>query len=86
MHCNPFSGKPLAMRNNMAKAREKAGLSQAALAVKVGAAQSTIARIESGESTPNANLGLKISEALGIGLVDLLALHEESEESAEVHQ
>lgn len=73
------------MRINMVKAREKVGLTQSALAVKVGAAQSTIARIELGESMPGADLGLKISEALELPLSDLL-LVEKQGESAEATQ
>lgn len=67
------------MRINMAKAREKAAITQTALAQTVGVAQSTIARIESGENMPGAELGCKIAAALGISVEELLKNSEYSE-------
>lgn len=60
------------MRTNMAKAREKRGLSQVALAKLVGSAQSTIARVESGENMPGADLAVNLAKELGITVDELL--------------
>ena len=60
------------MRINMAKAREKRELSQVALAKLVGSAQSTIARVESGENMPAADLAVCLARELGISVEDLL--------------
>jgi transcriptional regulator with XRE-family HTH domain len=49
----------------LAAARHQAGLSQQALAEKIGTARSTIARIELGELVPSVDLALTISRALG---------------------
>jgi DNA-binding XRE family transcriptional regulator len=49
----------------VAAARHQAGLSQQALAERIGTARSTIARIELGELTPSVDLALTISRALG---------------------
>jgi DNA-binding XRE family transcriptional regulator len=49
----------------LAQARQRAGLSQQALADRVGAARSTIARIEIGMTTPSLNLALALSRELG---------------------
>ncbi len=50
----------------IAQARKAAGLSQQALAERVGAGRVTIARIEAGTQTPTVDLALAISRAVGI--------------------
>lgn len=47
------------------KARIKAGLTQAQLAERMGTTQSVIARIESGEATPNLKTLERYAEAVG---------------------
>ena len=49
----------------VAQARKAAGLSQQALADRVGAGRVTIARIEAGAQRPALDLALKLSAALG---------------------
>ena len=47
------------------KARLRAGLSQAELAVRMGTGQSTIARLESGQTLPSTKTLLRYAEATG---------------------
>jgi putative transcriptional regulator len=49
----------------IADARRKAGLSQDQLAERIGVARSTIARIETGATTPTLDVGLTIARELG---------------------
>lgn len=49
----------------LASARQQAGLSQRALADRLGTARSTLARIELGQSTPSLDLALAIGRELG---------------------
>jgi transcriptional regulator with XRE-family HTH domain len=48
------------------KARLRAGLSQAELAARMGTSQSTIARLESGQTLPSTKTLLRYAEATGI--------------------
>ena len=54
------------------KVREKRGLTQAALAEKVGVHQVTIARLETGERNPSMRLLQRLARALKVKLPDLL--------------
>jgi putative transcriptional regulator len=47
------------------QARERAGLSQPALAERVGVGRATIARIEAGGTSPSVTIALAISRELG---------------------
>jgi len=47
------------------KARVRAGLSQAKLAARMGTSQSTIARLESGQTLPSAKTLLRYAKATG---------------------
>jgi len=49
----------------VAVARRRVGLSQPALAEKVGTTRATIARIEAGKTSPSVALALAISRELG---------------------
>ncbi|HWW90433.1 MAG TPA: helix-turn-helix transcriptional regulator [Solirubrobacteraceae bacterium] len=49
----------------VAQARRKAGLSQQALATRIGTARSTVARVEIGMTTPTLDLALALSRELG---------------------
>jgi putative transcriptional regulator len=49
----------------VAQARHNAGLSQQALADRVGTARSTVARVEIGMTSPTLDLALAISRELG---------------------
>jgi ribosome-binding protein aMBF1 (putative translation factor) len=47
------------------KARRRAGLSQAELAARMGTSQSTIARLESGQTLPSTKTLLRFAKATG---------------------
>lgn len=47
------------------KARQRAGLSQAQLAERMGTSQSTIARLESGQTLPSTTTLLRYAKATG---------------------
>jgi len=47
------------------KARVRAGLSQAELAARMGTSQSTIARLESGQTLPSTKTFLRYAKATG---------------------
>ena len=47
------------------KARQRAGLSQSELAAKMGTSQSTIARLESGQTLPRTKTLLRFAKATG---------------------
>jgi DNA-binding XRE family transcriptional regulator len=49
----------------VAQARQSAGLSQHALAARIGTTRSTIARIEAGDHSPSVDLALALSRQLG---------------------
>jgi putative transcriptional regulator len=56
---------PTRKRSRVAEARDRAGLSQPALAAKVGVGRATIARIEAGSTSPSVAVALAISRELG---------------------
>jgi len=47
------------------RARQRAGLSQAELAARMGTSQSTIARLESGQTLPSTKTLLRFAKATG---------------------
>ena len=49
----------------LVKARKRAGLSQAQLATRMGTNQSTIARLESGQTLPSTKTLLRFAKATG---------------------
>jgi ribosome-binding protein aMBF1 (putative translation factor) len=49
----------------LVRARLRAGLSQAELAVRMGTSQSAIARLESGQALPSTKTLLRFAEATG---------------------
>jgi DNA-binding XRE family transcriptional regulator len=51
--------------HRVAQARRRAGLSQPALAERVGVGRATIARIEAGGTSPSVALALRIAQTLG---------------------
>jgi putative transcriptional regulator len=56
---------PRRKRSRVAQARDRAGLSQPALAERVGVGRATIARIEAGSTSPSVAVALAISRELG---------------------
>ena len=57
--------RPRAGEHPVAQARRQVGLSQPALAERVGVGRATIARIEGGSTSPSVALALAISRELG---------------------
>jgi putative transcriptional regulator len=55
----------------VALARKEAGLSQRALAERIGTARSTIARVEIGMTTPTLDLALALAAELGTSVETL---------------
>ncbi len=49
----------------LVKARMRAGLSQAQLAARMGTSQSTVARLESGQTLPSTKTLLRFAKATG---------------------
>ena len=56
---------PTRKASRVAAARHRAGLTQPALAEKVGASRPTIARIEAGTSVPSVTVALALARELG---------------------
>ncbi len=61
----------LILRNNLASARKKKGLSQAELARMVGVSRNTVSSIETGQFNPTAKLALILCIALDMKFEDL---------------
>jgi DNA-binding XRE family transcriptional regulator len=53
------------------EARERAGLTQQELADRVGVGRVSIGKVEGGTRKPSMELGVALSEALGVSLDDL---------------
>lgn len=56
---------PSRKRSRVAESRQRAGLSQPALAKRVGVGRATIARIEAGGVSPRVSIALAIGRELG---------------------
>ena len=59
------SPMPTRKRSRVAEARERAGLTQPALAERIGVGRATIARIEAGGVSPRVAVALALSRELG---------------------
>lgn len=72
----------------MRNARVERGFSQGKLAELSRTSQSTITRIETGDSMPQADLALRLAAVLGLPLEQLLEVSDESAPpaTAEAHQ
>jgi len=62
------------LHNTLKQHRERLGLSQAALAERVGVSRQAILAIEAGRSVPATSLGLLLAQALGCRVEDLFRL------------
>ncbi|WP_338829446.1 helix-turn-helix transcriptional regulator [Bradyrhizobium sp. 27S5] len=49
----------------LVRARQRAGLSQSELAIRMGTSQSTVARLESGQTLPSTKTLLRFAKATG---------------------
>lgn len=63
---------PAAFARNLRAAREKAGLSQEALAERAGMHRNAVALLEAGKRDPRVSTVAKLAKALGISASDLL--------------
>jgi putative transcriptional regulator len=59
------------LANRLKGEREKASLTQAALAERVGVSRKTINTVENGVFTPSTILAIKLAEALGLSVEQL---------------
>jgi putative transcriptional regulator len=59
------------LANRIKSEREKAELTQAALAERVGVSRKTINTVENGVFTPSATLAIKLAQALGLSVEQL---------------
>ena len=59
------------LANRIKSEREKASLTQAALAELVGVSRKTINTVENGVFTPSATLAIKLAQALGLSVEPL---------------
>jgi putative transcriptional regulator len=59
------------LANRIKSEREKASLTQAALAELVGVSRKTINTVENGVFTPSATLAIKLAQALGLSVEQL---------------
>jgi putative transcriptional regulator len=59
------------LANRIKSEREKAALTQAALAEMVGVSRKTINTVENGVFTPSATLAIKLAQALGLSVEQL---------------
>jgi putative transcriptional regulator len=59
-------------RTAVAVARRAAGMTQAELAVAVGASPRTIVRVEKGDVRPRLELAVRLAQVLGLTLEDFL--------------
>lgn len=63
---------PAAFARNLRRAREKAGLSQEALAERAGMHRDAVALLETGKRDPRVSTVVKLAKALGMPAGDLL--------------
>jgi putative transcriptional regulator len=59
------------LANRIKSERERAALTQAALAELVGVSRKTINTVENGVFTPSATLAIKLAQALGLSVEQL---------------
>jgi putative transcriptional regulator len=63
--------KPTRVTNSIRPLREKAGLTQAELAKRIGVTRQTLIAIEQGRYSPTLELAFQISRVFGAGLDDV---------------
>lgn len=59
------------LANSIKSEREKASLTQAALAERVGVSRKTVNTVENGVFTPSATLAIKLAQALNVPVEQL---------------
>ena len=66
----------------IAEARRKSGITQSALAVRVGVTAQAVSKWEQGRSCPDIAILDEIADALGISLFELLGMEERNKSSS----
>ena len=66
----------------IAEARRKSGITQSALAVRVGVTAQAVSKWEQGRSCPDIALLDEIADALGISLFELLGMEKREKSSS----
>ena len=66
----------------IAEARRKSGITQSALAVRVGVTAQAVSKWEQGRSCPDIAILDEIADALGISLFELLGLEKREKSSS----
>ncbi|GAA1952246.1 helix-turn-helix transcriptional regulator [Microbacterium aquimaris] len=70
--------KPTKVTNSIRPLRERAGLTQAELARRVGVTRQTLLAIEQGKYSPSLELAFQICRVFGVSLDDAFHYPEES--------
>ena len=66
----------------IAEARRKSGITQSALAVRVGVTAQAVSKWEQGRSCPDIAILDEIADALGISLLELLGMEKREKSSS----
>ena len=66
----------------IAEARRKSGITQSALAVRVGVTAQAVSKWEQGRSCPDIAILDEIADALGISLFELLGMEDRAKHSS----
>ena len=66
----------IGLGKKIAEARRKSGITQSALAVRVGVTAQAVSKWEQGRSCPDIAILDEIADALGISLIELLGMDE----------
>lgn len=74
-------GHPLSrLRNAVSFARKRAGLTQEELAERAGIDRTYLSEIERGQANPTYQVLVRLSEALGVSICDLLCKEDNHED------
>ena len=66
----------------IAEARRKSGITQSALALRVGVTAQAVSKWEQGRSCPDIAILDEIADALGISLIELLGMEKRNKSSS----
>ena len=72
----------IGLGKKIAEARRKSGITQSALAVRVGVTAQAVSKWEQGRSCPDIAILDEIADALGISLFELLGMENSAKNSS----
>ena len=72
----------IGLGKKIAEARRKSGITQSALAVRVGVTAQAVSKWEQGRSCPDIAILDEIADALGISLFELLGMEKDAKNSS----